>query len=236
METFRAFTLLHAATLCAIGLATAAAIVLARRRAPAARANAAERALGWAYVAAWGTTYLYLNLSPLHEAAKTLPLQLCHLNALAAALLLITRWPPLRPIVYFWGLALSTQALLTPALGEGPALFPFWFFWATHGMIVGVALYDVFALGYRPDWRGYRTACGWAALYAALVLPLDLAFGWNYGFLGTSKPDVPTLVDALGPWPQRLALIAALVAGAMALALAPWELARRRAKAVQSPP
>lgn len=236
METFRAYTALHAAALCAIALATVIAIALARRRTPAPQATAVERALGWAYPAAWGTTYAYFFFSPLHEPAKTLPLQLCHLNAFAAALLLIIRWPPLRPIVYYWGLALSTQALVTPALAEGPALFPFWFFWTTHGMIVGVALYDVFALGYRPDWRGYRLACAWAAGYVALVLPLDLAFGWNYGFVGPGKPEMPTLVDALGPWPYRLALIAALVAGAMALLVLPRRLARRRAEAVQLPP
>jgi uncharacterized membrane protein YwaF len=94
-------------------------------------------------------------------------------------------------------------------------------------MAIGVPLYDVFGRGYRPSWRDYGLACAAAAAYAAIVLPLDLAFGWNYGFLGPSKPETPSIVDLLGPWPQRLVPILAIVAAAMALAQLPWTIARR---------
>ena len=229
METFRAFSSLHAATLAAIFALTAIAVVAARRRGlpRAAGATPVERAIGFAYLAAWVTTYTFLLFPPLHDPARTYPFQLCHLAALAAALLLITGWRPLQAIVYFWGLGLCTHALITPALGEGPALYPFWFFWSTHGLIVGVALYDLLARGYRPTLRDFGLACAAAAVYFAAVLPLNLAFGWNYGFVGPSRPEVKTIVDFLGPWPQRLALIVAIVALVMALLLAPWEVARR---------
>lgn len=230
MERFQAFTATHAAVLAAIVLLTALAVALRRRLPRAAPPLPAERAVGLAYLAGWGLTYLWLLQAPLHDPAKTLPLQLCHLTAAAAALLLVTGAPVLRPLVYFWGLALSTQALITPALSEGPALYPFWFFWATHGLIAGVAIYDLAARGYRPDWRGYRQACLGAAAYVAAVLPLDIAFGWNYGFVGPSKPEVRTIVDFLGPWPDRLVPIVLIVALAMALALLPWDLARRLAR------
>lgn len=223
METFRAFGAPHAAALAMIAMLTAVAIAVSRRHPATPRATTAERLVGWAYLAAWATTYVFFFFSPLHDPAKTLPLQLCHLTAAAAALLLITRWRLLRPLVYFWGLALSTQALVTPSLTEGPALYPYWFFWATHGMIVGVALYDLFALGYRPTLRDYGIACAAAAGYFALVLPLDIAFGWNYGFVGPDKPEVRTIVDALGPWPGRLVPMVALVAGVMGLLLVPWK-------------
>lgn len=227
METFSAFTLTHGLALGAIAALTAAAIALRRRRAAAAPPGPVERAVGLAYLTAWIATYAWFLLPPLHDPAKTYPLQLCHWCAVAAGLSLVTGWDWLRPLVYFWGLALCTQALLTPALNEGPALFPFWFFWATHGLIVGVALYDVIARGYRPTARGYAIACAGAAAYVAVILPLDLAFGWKYGFVGPSIPEARTIVELLGPWPERLALIALLAAGAMALALVPWEIARR---------
>lgn len=223
MDSFRMFSGLHALVLTAIVAITWAAVHLGRQR----QSRTAERALGWAYVAAWFTTYLFLLFPPLSEPAKTLPLQLCHLTALAAAVLLITGWRWLRPLVYFWGIALCTQALITPALTEGPALYPFWFFWATHGLIVGTAVYDVFARGYRPDWRDYGIACAGAAIYVAVVLPLNLAYGWNYGFVGPSKPEVRTIVDVLGPWPERLALIFPVVALAMAILVLPWRIARK---------
>jgi uncharacterized membrane protein YwaF len=58
--------------------------------------------------------------------------------------------------------------------------------------------------------------------YVLVVLPVDLVTGWNYGFVGPSSPEVPSIVDFLGPWPQRLALIVAISAGAMFLLYLPW--------------
>jgi hypothetical integral membrane protein (TIGR02206 family) len=233
-DTFRSFGALHAGTLGAIALLIAVAILVAWRRAPSLRPTAMERAMGWAYLAAWATTFAFLAFPPLLDPPKTYPLQLCHWTGLAAGLYLIARWRWLRPIVYFWGLALCTQALITPTLIEGPAIWPFWFFWATHGLIVGVAAYDVIVLGYRPGLRDYGIACAAAAAYVAMILPVNLAFGWNYGFVGPSKPDVPTLVDLLGPWPERLAIIVPLVAGVMFLLLLPWMLARRLGAGLES--
>jgi hypothetical integral membrane protein (TIGR02206 family) len=117
--------------------------------------------------------------------------------------------------------------VITPGLTEGPALFPFWFFWATHGMVIGVPIYDVAARGYRPSVRDFGVACVAAAFYVAFVLPIDLVTGWNYGFVGPSKPDVATIVDLLGPWPQRLVAIVAVAAAVMAALLLPWIIVRR---------
>jgi hypothetical integral membrane protein (TIGR02206 family) len=228
VEEFRSFGIFHALALAAIALLTATAVLVARRRPRGPRPTPLERGIGISYLAAWATTYVYFFFSPMHDPAKTLPLQLCHLTAAAAALLLVTRWRLLRSLVYFWGLALCTQALVTPSLAEGPALYPYWFFWTTHGMIVGVAAYDLLVHGYRPRLRDYGIACAAAALYFALVLPLDIAFGWNYGFVGPDKPEVRTIVDVLGPWPQRIAVIVAIVAAAMAVLLLPWRLLRPR--------
>jgi uncharacterized membrane protein YwaF len=61
-----------------------------------------------------------------------------------------------------------------------------------------------------------------------LVLPLNVLLGANYGFVGNSRPDNPSIVDLLGPWPGRLIIIVLLVAAVLALLMLPWEIARRR--------
>jgi len=228
VDTFRAFSTLHAAALAVIAALVLAAIA-ARRRRPAAplAPGAIERTVALGFLGAWITTYACLLYPPLRDLPTTLPLHLCHLAALNAPLVLLTGWRPLRAIQYFWGLALCTQAVITPSLLEGPALYPFWFFWTYHGMAIGVPLYDVFARGFRPTWRDYGTACAAAVVYGMIVLPIDLATRWNYGFLGPSKPETPSLVDVLGPWPERLVAIVAIVAAAMALVQLPWTIARR---------
>jgi hypothetical integral membrane protein (TIGR02206 family) len=229
MESFRSFSGLHAAVLAVIAALTAIAIMIRRRHAPAdAPPTPVERAVGAAYLALWVGTFVWLLFPPRHDPGTTYPLQLCHLCGACAALVLLTAQRGLRAVLYFCGLGLCTQALATPALTEGPALYPFWFFWLTHGMIVGVAAYDLAARGFRPTARDFRVACVVAALYVAAVLPIDLYCGWNYGFVGRSTPGVPSVVDLLGPWPQRLLPIAAMAVAAMGLLLAPWVLARRR--------
>ncbi len=229
METFQPFSLLHAAALAAIALATWVAVAAVRQAGPRGAPTRAERALGIAFILVWLAVHGWWLVPPRLDPTRTLPLQMCHLTALAAGLYLATRWSALAPLLYFWGFGLCTQALITPTLDVGPAHLQFWYFWLSHGMIVGVAVCALAAYRYRPTWSDWRFACLAAAVYAAAVIPVDLAFGANYGFLGRTVPDQPTLVDLLGPWPMRLALVAMLVTGVMALLMLPWTLAKQRA-------
>ena len=223
MQDFAAFSFLHGATLATIAALTLAAIVVRRRRAPAPLPpGSIERTVAYGYLVLWVGAFVWLRFGPLYDPPTTYPLQLCHWCGAAAALVLVTAHPLLRAMVYFCGVGLCTQALITPSLVEGPAQFPFWFFWATHGMIVGVAAYDIAARGYRPTLRAFGWACAIAFFYVLFVLPIDLVTGWNYGFVGPGRPDVPSIVDVLGPWPWRLVTIAAISAAAMGLLLLPF--------------
>jgi hypothetical integral membrane protein (TIGR02206 family) len=228
VETFQAFSALHFAVVVAIVMVTLAAIAVRRRRGGDASAvGPYERAIALGYAAMWAGTFVWLNTGPKHDPLTTWPLQLCHWVALADAIVLAAPWRPLRAVAYFCGVALCTQAVFTPSLVEGPAHWPFWFFWTTHAMIVAVPAYDIAARGFRPSWADWRVACLAAIGYVALILPVDLATGWNYGFVGPSKPDVPSIVDVLGPWPARLAIIIGIAFGAMSLLMLPWAAARR---------
>jgi hypothetical integral membrane protein (TIGR02206 family) len=227
METFRAHGALHLAVVLVIAAATLVAIVVRRRRGGDAQAvGPVERAIALGYAAMWVGTFVWLNTGPKHDPLTTWPLQLCHWVALADAIVLAAPRRVLRAVAYFCGLALCTQAIFTPSLVEGPSQWPFWFFWATHALIVAVPAYDIAARGFRPSWDDWRVACLVAIVYVALILPVDLTTGWNYGFVGPSKPNTPSIVDVLGPWPARLAIIVAIALGAMTLLMLPWALAR----------
>ena len=228
VQSFAAHTPLHALVLATIATVTALAVVVRRRRPPwPLTPGRFERAIGGGYLLLWIGTFTWLLFPPQHDPPTTYPLQLCHWAAAIAALALLTGHRLWQTLAYFWGLALCTQALATPNLSEGPAQWPFWFFWATHAMIVGVPVYEVCARGYRPAWRDFRIACLLALGYVAVVLPIDLATGWNYGFVGSGTPGVPSIVDLLGPWPQRLAPIAGIAFVAMAALMLPWHFVRR---------
>lgn len=150
---------------------------------------------------------------------NSLPLHLCDVAGLLAPVALLTLWRPLRAVLFFWAIGLSTQAFFTPVLREGCARTDFWLFWIGHIQIVGSAFYDVFALRYRPKFRDFAIGLAANILYFALVLPVDLALSVNYGYVGNTKPDQPTIIDKLGPWPLRLVWIFLIVHGVM---LALW--------------
>lgn len=209
----------------------ALAITAGRRQRNAHGPTPFERTLAYANLVVWTVSHGYWQLPGQFDAATTLPLQMCHLTSLIASAVLLTRNYILRAVLYFWAFGLCTQALITPSLVDPPTSPIFWAFWFLHGFVLLAAIYDLAVHGFRPYWREYRMACIAAAVYVAVVLPVDLALGANYGFVGKSKPLHPSIVDLLGPWPERLLLIVPLAALAMLLALLPWLAARRLAGA-----
>ena len=227
---FQPYSATHGLTLLVIAAAMGLLCMVGRRLKADERLRF-ERSLALVNLFLWVMAHVYWMLPAQFEPRTSLPLQLCHLAALAATASLLTRNRFMQALVYYWGIGLSTQALLTPALEEGPANLWFWVFWQQHGMIVAGACYHLAVHGYRPSWVDYRRVCLATFAYFCVVFPIDVAFDLNYGFVGPSRPEYPTIIDVLGPWPQRLALIFAIIAAVMALITWPWQRGRERVAA-----
>lgn len=216
---FETGSALHLAVVAASALAVLALVRLARRA--ARRSPPAERALRIAWVAGiillQGFTQVRSNLPGRFDAVSSLPLHICDLVPWigAAALLSSRSWP--RSLAYFWGFGLSGWAFILPVLTHGPGRIEFWLFWLGHGQIIGTAAYLVGVLGHRPSGRGFAQAAVATAVYSALILPYDLWFGADYGYLGRDSAT-----ERLGPWPLRIAPILAGEMAIFALLLLPW--------------
>ena len=174
--------------------------------------------LGWVFMQVW-------YLLPAHrDWSVSLPLHICDIAALLMPFVLWggSRW--MRSLLYFWGFAFTTHGFITPVLDVGPDHVKFWLFWFNHSVVFGGAVYDVVVLGYRPTARDLLTAIAITVCYVAVVLPINLIAGWNYGFVGNTAPAVPTLIDALGLWPLRLVWIALLGIVVFVLLWLPWKI------------
>jgi hypothetical integral membrane protein (TIGR02206 family) len=224
-EEFRPFTLTHAIVLAAIAALIWLLVSYARRVHPNTRLHL-ERGLATINALLWLVVQGWWMLPPRFDPATSLPLHMCHLVSLlaSAALLVPARW--LRTLLYFWGIGLCSQALITPSLREPPSSVWFWAFWIEHGLLIAIAVYDLVVREYRPTWRDYGFACAAAVAYLAVVLPLDIALQTDYGFVGVPKPENPSVLDLLGPWPERLGSIVMLVAAAMAALMLPWRMTK----------
>ncbi len=141
------------------------------------------------------------------EVELSLPLHVCDVMAWIGPIALLTQRRALRALTYFWGLGLSSQAFLTPVLEEGPETFRFWLFWLGHAQIIGCAVYDLVALRYRPTGRDFLIVTIAGVVYIGAMLAINLPFGLNYGYVGRTTPEAPTLVEALGPWPWRIGVM-----------------------------
>ncbi len=132
-----------------------------------------------------------------------LPLQLCDIASLTAGLALLTKRPLLCALTYFWGLAATIQALLTPALSVGFPHMAFVMFFVQHFAIVAAAFYLPVVDGWRPHWKTPLEVFGWSQIYLAVAMTTNHLLGTNFAF-AAHKPENPSLLDHLGPWPWYL--------------------------------
>ena len=200
----------HIGALAAIAVFCIIAVIGARKR-PGAWIKALAVVLVVDEVSWW--VYLLAGGQPGSQVARSLPLQLCDAGIFVAGFALWFRRQWLVELTYFWGLAGTIQALLTPDLPQGFPTYPYFQYYIAHGGVVAAALLLVFGLGLRPRRSAVARVAAITVAYAAFVGLVDALTGANYLYL-RSKPAAPTLLDVMGPWPWYV-----LAAGLVALVL-----------------
>ncbi|MDX2016347.1 MAG: TIGR02206 family membrane protein [Planctomycetota bacterium] len=230
---FTQYSPLHFLVVALLITGIVSACVLGRRLLEAGPAREARFRRTLAFVIfAWmsmETTY-YLFARP-WDPAVSLPLHFCDIGAWLAPVMLLTRARLLRAILYYWTITFTIQAYITPTLTEGPTQWRFYLFWMSHTWIIGAGVYDLAVLRFRPAWRDFFQATGATVLLVLfLVFAVNMPFGLNYGFLGQSTPERPTIIDALGPWPERVWVMsfASIAVFAVLTALWPANWTRRK--------
>jgi hypothetical integral membrane protein (TIGR02206 family) len=133
-------------------------------------------------------------------ARGSLPLALCNVAALVAAVGCWWRVPVLVELTYFWGLAGTLQAVITPDLNVGFPHLVFFEYLTGHLGIVFAALFLVVGLGLRPRPGSVGRVFAITAAYTAFVGLVDGLTGANYMFL-ERPPGEWTVLRLLGPWP-----------------------------------
>jgi hypothetical integral membrane protein (TIGR02206 family) len=237
MDGFMPFGLVHLLVVCACALLLVVVAWFGRGIQGKSDEWRARRALAILALVYWVAYNTWWNWDGL-DLRTGLPLQACDICGLVAPFALLTRNRWLRATLYFWAFAFATQAFIQPTLTDGPTHVVFWAFWAAHLAILSCAVYDLAVLGFRPDWSDFVRAAIVALAWGAVALSADLLLGANYGYIGNPPAGtrIPSLVEAFGPWPQRLLVIAALATATFLLLLSPWlALERRRSESSGAP-
>jgi hypothetical integral membrane protein (TIGR02206 family) len=202
----------------AIGAVVGTALCVAARRRPGRWTLWAARALSVLLAATAVAFVVYPVVDGTWSARRSLPLDLCDLALVVAALACWQpRWRWALELTYFWGLAGTLQAVTTPDLSAGFPHLAFFVFVIGHLAIVLAAVYLVVGLRRVPRRGAVPRVFAITAAYTAFVGVVDWRLDANYMFL-RAIPNHASLLSVLGPWPWYL-LSAAVVALALLLVL-----------------
>jgi len=163
---------------------------------------------------------------PADLVRTALPFHICGVG------LYLTAWVLIRPnqlayeTAYFWGLAGTLQAIVTPSVTfEFPHL-RFLQFFLCHGGIVAGVLVATFVLKMRPRKGSVLRTFVLTNVLMGVVALVNSALGANYMFL--CAPPAGESFFFFLPWPWYLVFLELVGLGLMSILYAPFWLANRR--------
>ncbi len=184
-----------------------------------------------ASIAFWVLAYVFILMGQGKFNYKTdLPLDICNITGLALPFLM---WNPkykYHEVLYFWILAGTMQAILTPHLYQGFPNFVFIKYWWVHVGLVVYAIYITRVYGYNPKASSILKAFVSLLIYVLIIFGINAVLGSNYVYV-MHKPPTASALDYLGPWPFYLifaTLIGLLFFVIMYIPIWAWE--KRRVK------
>jgi hypothetical integral membrane protein (TIGR02206 family) len=209
-EEFRAFTTFHSVVLAVCVGSFIAFCMIGKRLLRKDSLNNTDNERTFRWLLAWSIIlaqafFFIRRLTPEHwDIQDSLPMHMCRWTVWIAAWAMFTLNPRMRALLLFWGLGLSTQAFFSPMITYGLEDWGFWIYWINHLQIVGAGIYDIVVLGYRPKRKDLYFAMLAGLAYAFLTIGLNFVLGTNYSYLGNGDHSATSVVDQLGPYPQRL--------------------------------
>jgi hypothetical integral membrane protein (TIGR02206 family) len=229
-------SLLSPAYASSILLATAGGggLCVAARRHPGPWTRQASRAISVILAAemlTWQGTAVVHRTWSVHT---DLPFDLCDMTLLIAVAACWTWRPLLVELTYFWGLAGTLQAVLTPELYTPFPHLAFLDYVVEHLGIVVAAVYLVVGVGIIPRRRAPAEVFAVTLGYTGFVGAVDAVTGSNYMFL-RSPPSTWSLLTVLGPWPWYLVSAGAIAVVIFAVLDAPFWSHRSAAPPVARP-
>jgi hypothetical integral membrane protein (TIGR02206 family) len=215
----------HVVTLAVIAVFIAILVVAARRR-PGGWTVPAGRLLAIVILANEASWWVWLGFHHTWSLSYALPLHLCDVAAFVSAAALWTRRPLLVELTYFWGLAGTSNSLITPDLADHFLGYLFFQYYIAHGAIVAAALFLVFGTRITPRHGAVARVIALTLGLAAVDSVANLLTGGNYMYL-RQAPGVHSLLDLMGPWPWYVIGAAVLAIALFAALDLPFSIRRR---------
>ncbi len=163
------------------------------------------------------------NLTPDYA----LPMHLCDWALLSTVVALLLRRQLCFELAYFWGLAGTAQALITPAL-DSTGFWRIFAFFVVHSGIPASVLWLIFEFKMRPQRGAFLRIVAWSQVYLVCALAANALTSGNYGFL-SARPTIHSMLDLFSDtrWLYVMQIDLTGLLFFLVLAL-PWQFAQWR--------
>jgi hypothetical integral membrane protein (TIGR02206 family) len=166
-----------------------------------------------------------------------LPIHICPMAAFLIAWTLWRRTQWTYEFAYFWGLAGTTQALLTPNL-HGTDFPSYWFFqfFLSHGGTIVAVLFATLGMGMRPRRGSLLRVFLWTNAYMLFVGGVTWLLGPHANYMFLREPPQGNSPMFFLPWPWYLLFLEAVAFAIFALLYLPFRIQDRRRRRCVAPP
>lgn len=163
------------------------------------------------------------------DIKQDLPLHLCNFVALLLPVFTLSKKKIYFDIIFFWILAGTTQAVITPDLHNGFPHFIFFKYWYVHAGLIIFVLYSTIVLQLKPILKSVFYSFIALQIYIILLFIINKILDTNY-FYTNSKPDGPTALDYLGEWPYYILTVELIIIPYFLLIYLPFYLIEKNQK------
>ncbi len=169
---------------------------------------------------------LYLGV---FDYTVDLPLHLCNMMPFVIPFALLINKRLIWAILFFWIMAGTFQALLSPTLEHSFPHYEYHRYWIVHAGLVIIALYPIFINGYRLYLSDALLSAICMNILGLFMYVVDVFLDANYMYMRAWPPG-KTLYNFLGPWPYYNLSIELVIITLFGVFLIPFYFMRRREK------
>jgi hypothetical integral membrane protein (TIGR02206 family) len=169
------------------------------------------------------TYHIWMSVNGNWDASHSIPLELCSVSLILSIILLLSKKKFIYEILLFTSILGASQAIFTPSLHYDFPHFRYFHFFYTHLMSIWVSLYFTWVIGYRPTIWSVVKLFVFLNVLMPVIIYINKLVGGNYMFL-SQKPDHPSLLDVLGPYPWYILSMEGLL---ISLSLLVWLVFRK---------
>ena len=151
--------------------------------------------------------YLLNIIFPLIEGdfnlQDDLPIHLCRILAITSPFVIWFNKRYWMGIFYFWILAGTLNANLTPDVEFAYPHWTYFNYWMVHSFLIIIPIYYVIVFKLRITITDLKNAFWNANLFLIVSYFINVGLNSNYMY-SRSKPPSATILDFMGPWPIYL--------------------------------